>query len=242
MTALLYDGTYGGFLTGVFEAYRRGLVADCIIRSRSRGLPLCDCVFVETSDEYSQRVERKLFELDTARTVYKAWLTEEEGIEDDIFDCIRMAVSKNSSPWNDKTKKCVKRVCDAAGRVGFEVHRFQQFVRFSRVSADPEVFVADIDPLYDVLPMLGNHFSKRFSSQYFIIRDVKRQKALVWDMRQWYISYDSRIFDIPCVEDGGFGEMWKGYFNAVAIPWRKNKKLQAQFVPQRYRRYLTEFN
>ena len=90
--------------------------------------------------------------------------------------------------------------------------------------------------------MLGDHFSKRFPSQLFVIRDKKFKKSLVWDTAAWYITEDPKILAFSVCDMSGFGEMWKGYFNAVAIPWRKNKKLQASFVPLRYRKYLTEFN
>ena len=37
-----------------------------------------------------------------------------------------------------------------------------------------------------------------------------------------------------------FARMWSGYFKIIAIETRKNPKLQRQFMPQRYWKYITE--
>ena len=39
-----------------------------------------------------------------------------------------------------------------------------------------------------------------------------------------------------------FQNLWKTFFDSVAIKSRKNKKLQQQTVPLIYRTYMTEFN
>jgi probable DNA metabolism protein len=74
-----------------------------------------------------------------------------------------------------------------------------------------------------------------------LIRDRKRSETLVWDTENWHIT-ELPVFMRPALpKDSEFEELWKGYFKTAAIPWRVNKKLQRHFVPQRYRRYLTEF-
>lgn len=238
----LYDGTYEGYLSAVFNAYLMRCEGDCMIRRRDFGLPFGGYTEVETSPEYSQRVSKKLRKLEMDKVLYKAWLTAEDGIDDAILLCINRGIIRGCCVFGEKNISYVKWVCDAAGRTGTEVHRFQQFVRFVKASEEPAVYVADIEPAYDILPMLGDHFSKRFPSQLFVIRDKKFKKSLVWDTAAWYITEDPKILAFSVCDMSGFGEMWKGYFNAVAIPWRKNKKLQASFVPLRYRKYLTEFN
>lgn len=243
MTVFEYDGSYEGFLSAVFEAYLRACAGDCEIQRTGNlaGLALGGICSVVSDEKRAERVEKKLCSLSCGRVLYKAWLSGEENIENDMLACIRIALERGSAPWGMRTENCVSRVCGAAGRVGTEAHRYLQFVRFACVSEEPPVYAADIEPKYDILPMLGNHFSKRFSSQCFVIRDRSFNQTLVWDMRSWYISSDPELLRIPLHGDSEFQEMWKGYFRAVAIPWRRNKKLQAQFVPQRFRRYLTEF-
>ena len=238
----IYDGTYEGYLSAVFRAYLMRVEGDCMIRKKSFSLPLGRYTEVETSYEYSQRVAKKLLLLGMDKVLYKAWLTSEDGIDDAILLCINRAISCEYCVLNERNIPYVRWVCDAAVRTGAEAHRFMQFVRFVKASETPAVYVADIEPQYYILPMLGNHFSKRFPSQLFIIRDRKFGKSLLWDTSMWYITEDTGILELDVSDKSGFGEMWKGYFEAAAIPWRKNKKLQASFVPQRFRKYLTEFN
>lgn len=238
----LYDGTYEGYLSAVFKAYLMRCEGDSMIRKKSFGLPLGGYTEVETSLEYSRRVAKKLSQLEMDKVLYKAWLTSEDGIDDAILLCINRGIARGRSVFGEKNISYVKWVCDAADRTGTEAHRFQQFIRFVKVSESPAVYVADIEPGYDILPMLGNHFSKRFPSQLFVIRDQRFKKSLVWDTSMWYITEDPEILAFRLCDKSEFGKMWKGYFDAVAIPWRKNKKLQASFVPQRFRKYLTEFN
>jgi hypothetical protein len=38
-----------------------------------------------------------------------------------------------------------------------------------------------------------------------------------------------------------YQELWSKYFSHIGIAARENKKLQAHFVPQRYRHHLVEF-
>lgn len=238
----LYDGTYEGYLSAVFKAYLMRCESDCMIRRSGSNLILGGYTEVESSLEYSRRVSKKLELYGMDKVLYKAWLTSEDGIEDAILFCINRAIAHGACVLGEKNISFVKWVCDAANRTGTEAHRFQQFVRFMKVSESPAVYVADIEPQYDILPMLGNHFSKRFPSQLFVIRDMRFKKSLVWDTSIWYITEEPEILKLNLRDKSEFGNMWKGYFEVTAIPWRKNKKLQASFVPQRFRRYLTEFN
>ena len=242
MISLVYDGTYDGFLSAVFLAYARKIENSAMLYRESGGVPLGECVMVQTDAAHAERVQNRLCKLGISRHAYKAWLTGEDSIDDAVLALIRKAIADGKSPLGDRSVQCVKRVCEASDRVGLEVHRFQQFVRFMKVSEAPPVYVADIEPAYDILPMLGNHFFARFSSQFFIIRDLRFKKSLIWDRERWYISEDRAVLELKLRDRSEFGKLWKGYFDAVAIPWRRNKKLQAQFVPQRFRPHLTEFN
>nr|WP_315988235.1 DUF4130 domain-containing protein [Desulforamulus aquiferis] len=41
-------------------------------------------------------------------------------------------------------------------------------------------------------------------------------------------------------KDNFYQELWKEYFKSTAIQGRKNPKLQKQFMPTRYWKYLIE--
>ena len=39
----------------------------------------------------------------------------------------------------------------------------------------------------------------------------------------------------------GYRDLWKTFYQAIAIEERKNPKLQRNMMPLRYREYMTEF-
>jgi probable DNA metabolism protein len=51
-------------------------------------------------------------------------------------------------------------------------------------------------------------------------------------------------FDLPLLSDNEekFQKLWKLFFENVTIKKRKNLKLQQNFVPLLYRKYMTEFS
>jgi len=142
-------------------------------------------------------------------------------------------------------------VVKAAGRVGNEAHRYLQFVRFVKIAPNqpaltdgtetPGLYVADIEPEYDILPKIAGHFARRFQDQRFIIRDKTHAQALVYDTHSCQIVTFPELLDQPLPEDPQFASLWQHYFDSVAIPWRRNLKLQQHFVPLKYRRHMTEF-
>jgi len=125
-------------------------------------------------------------------------------------------------------------------RVMGERHRFLGLLRFSDVG---HCLYAAFEPENDILLALSDHFSDRFKNERFIIHDTKRHKAMICQFGEWVIT----DFDLkePIVYSDGellFQNLWRQYFTSVGIESRKNKKLQQQFVPLKYRKNIVEFN
>jgi probable DNA metabolism protein len=202
---------------------------------------------VENNSEHADRVEKKLKSLDVDETVYKAWLSKEDGIEDCILRYISTALKMRANPSGMLNDTAVKRTVFAARRVSNEAHRYLQFTRFVKVPYKKgdgtalSVYVADIEPQYDILHLIAGHFTRRFAGQHFLIRDEAHGQVLIWDTENWCITELPELLKPALPSSGEFEELWRAYFKTVAIPWRANKKLQQQFVPKKYRRYLTEF-
>ena len=249
----LYDGSYEGFLSAVFDAYAVRTADGALIRPVSDDMtfPLEDWRDVCCSAEKAERVTRKLRALDIAETVYDAWLSRDADIENNLLGVIALAIREGRSPMDRQYIDRVRAVTGAARRVRTEAHRFLQFVRFVKVEnrrpaltdgkEPPGLYVADIEPEYDILPRLAGHFSRRFQDQRFIIRDKVRNQALVYDTERCRIVTFPEIMAPPLPGDAQFERLWRRYFDSVAIPWRKNLKLQQHFIPKKYRRNMTEF-
>jgi len=66
-----------------------------------------------------------------------------------------------------------------ARAVGREAHRYKGLVRF-RELVDGSWYAA-IEPEHRILPLIAHHFTARFADQRWIIHDMRRDTALIFD-------------------------------------------------------------
>ena len=116
-----------------------------------------------------------------------------------------------------------------------------QFVRFSVMERG--VMYSEIAPDNDVLELVADHFSERFRNDPFIIHDTGRKKAVVAFEGKWYTTpFDGKDIPDESEDEKMYRRLWKHYFDNIAIKERTNRKCQSRFIPQRYRKNLTEMN
>jgi len=108
-------------------------------------------------------------------------------------------------------------------------------------------------PDHYILPLIADHFADRLAGERWIIHDRKRGLAVVYDghqtdkdpfcaQRKWYITDFSHNGQLPLTQrEQYYQELWQLYFDKISIESRRNPRLQAQFVPYRYRNDLVEF-
>jgi probable DNA metabolism protein len=95
-----------------------------------------------------------------------------------------------------------------------------------------------------------DHFKKRFSDQKWLIYDTKRNYGYYYDLQKITevtftdstINFETgRLQKEALAEDEiAFQKLWKIYFAEMTIKERINPKLQRQFMPKRYWKYLVE--
>ena len=243
MTELIYDNTWEGFLSAVFEAFaRKGACVSICAGRLAKEASLFPREEIRTDPEKARRVSAGMARLSrqTPERVYTVWLSEERGIDDTLASFLRIGFDEKIDPMGGSFHPAVEKVRGMEKKVGWEAHRMLQFVRF--LHTDEGIYVADIRPEYYVLPLIGAHFHGRFGDQRLLIRDVARRAVLVSDAKEWFIRVSPENEKLPPLpEDGQFEALWRGYFEAIANPARKNLKLQQNFVPLKYREFLTEF-
>lgn len=104
-----------------------------------------------------------------------------------------------------------------------------------------EILYARIEPDNDVIELAARHFSDRFRNERIIIHDVGRNKAVIAWHGRWIVSAFAPE-DVPAAtkEEREYRRLWKQYFDHIAIMERKNTRCQNNFIPDRYRKHLTE--
>ena len=117
------------------------------------------------------------------------------------------------------------------------------FVRFQLLSDG--IFYSSIEPDFNVLPLIKDHFKNRYADQQWIIYDIKRNYGLYYNITEVeQISLESSpkkgAENIFQEEEALYQELWKSYFKHTNIESRKNTDLHLRHVPKRYWKYLTE--
>ena len=140
----------------------------------------------------------------------------------------------------DRGEHCVEAVLKAAFKVYRETERLFGLLRFTPDSGG--VYTAYCAPDHFTLPFLAEHFAARFGSTPWAIVDEKRNVIL--SRRPGEEPRLHRRAAAEAAKAGAAADAWEGawrnYHRAVNIESRKNPRPQKQFMPERYRKYLTE--
>lgn len=251
MHTLLYDGSFEGFLCAVFDVYEyRYSDADIRTEKQFKG-NLFEAVHRVHSDEQrSARVRKGLqarLSKEASESLYRTFLSEEEGIEATLLAYIRYVFASTQSIETDYSHPAVLAVTQTARKVWREKHRMEAFVRFQK-TAD-SLYYALIEPTYNVLPLVATHFEKRYADQRWLIYDGARRYGIYYDgasVTEVEIAFREGTLngkDAGSVYDESeafYQQLWQQYFNSVNIAARKNTRLHLQHMPRRYWKHLTE--
>lgn len=252
MIRLIYDGSFEGFLTCVFELYERKLDTGRIVRESLYQPMLAEEILNITADKTkADRVwlglKRKVSE-ETLSNIYKTFLSEKPDMEDQVLGFIRYAL-KNAEAEKDFSNQATLYISQTAKIVHREKHRMEAFVRFQLMSDN--IYYAAIEPDFNVLSLIVKHFKDRYADQHWIIYDRKRQYGIqyscetskVTEIQLELTEETDRPFlseSVVAEEEPHYQQLWQQYFSSVNISPRKNTKLHVRHVPLRYWRYLTE--
>lgn len=247
---LIYDGSFNGFLTAVFNGFEQKLPYADIQRQGQlqRGL-FADTETIFTNLEKAQRVWNGIRnKSNTAiKNIYFAYLSEQHRIEPKLYQYIRLLMESKSNRASDFSEDAVLKISQLAHKVGREKHRMEAFVRF-QLTKD-EVYFSVVEPDYDVLPLISKHFRNRYADQQWIIYDLKRNYGLYYDLNGVEIisldlkdNYANSIQKSSVFTDTEheYQDLWQNYFQSTTIKSRINPKLHTQHVPKRYWKYLSE--
>lgn len=250
MKTLIYDGSFNGFLTTVYKAFDEKIEVADIQKNAiaQRGL-FSDTETVFTQMDKAKRVWSGIQKKGNAsiKNIYFAFLSENKGIELLLYRYILKLFSRTEMLHLNFTDNTVLKISQLAKSVGREKHRMEAFVRF-QLTKD-EIYFANIEPDFDVLPLISKHFRSRYADQQWIIYDVKRKYGIYYNLESVeIISLDLkdiytnsvRKSDVFSSEEYNYQDLWNNYFKSTNIKSRINMKLHTQHVPKRYWKYLSE--
>ncbi|AKP52271.1 TIGR03915 family putative DNA repair protein [Cyclobacterium amurskyense] len=248
---LVYDGSFDGFLTCVFQVYDLKLKQVIIQKDSESQASLFGKQNVVAADPVkADRVWKGLGKKTSNAgrlRIYYGFLSEKQWVENLLLRYIQYIFESSLPVDSDFSNPDVLELSKVAKSVGREKHRMEAFVRF-RLTKDG-LYFATIEPDFDVLPLISKHFKSRYADQKWVIYDLKRNYGLYYDLDRVEIinltlpeGFDASKTspDYFAVEEIEFQTLWKDYFESTNIPSRKNIKLHVRHVPKRYWKYLSE--
>lgn len=253
MTQFIYDGSYTGLFTAVFEVYERKCKDASVIKQQN----LEALVFDENMEVYTDRAKaervlkalRKKVSPECYANIYSCYLSEQKGIENTILQFVQYVFANKQNIEDNYGHAAVLDIAQTARKVGREKHRFEAFIRFENIGNT--MFYAPIDPDYNVLPLIVPHFKRRYAGQDWIIYDTKRKYGVHYDQQSEQVNEAVIDFTIDRTDlaptgisfdpdEALYQDLWKNYFKSTNIPVRRNMKLHLKHVPKRYWKYLVE--
>lgn len=240
------EDTVDGIFTAVYKAWEIGTAKTSIeIRGLKTMTLFAEYIDVDTDMELASKVassiNRKLSQ-EVYFYVYRAALSNHIEKAQYIYEFLIKAFRTGKDIMNHLQDESVMKVFELSRKVGFEIHRYYGFVRF--VELENGVLSARINPLANVVPILAEHFSDRLHNENWIILDTTRNLAAVHRAGVGFVlTYDIsekelNLFSHKSENEEKYQLLWKRFFDTIAIQERKNKKLQQQMMPLRYRKYM----
>lgn len=239
MKIFICDGTPACFFTAVFDAYNE---KNCVITSdREIQLSLdSETVTVVTDGTKSARVQKGIYECDSEALddVLLVLRSCDSLKEQTAFEYIKLLL---------KSKKPVKKAFnlpeviefnDILHKVTGETHRLKGFLRFME-SADGALY-APYSPDNDITELLMPHFAERFKAERFVIHDLKRKIAGMYNGHEWIMGYVGEAEIYLSEYERAFENLWKKYYKSVTIKERPHEKQMKGYMPVRYWKFLPE--
>ena len=243
---MVYDGSWDGFLSAVFEAYDRKLTKVSI----SKSVDFQPGIFGDSIEVFSDATKanrvwlglQKKLSVKALNDIYSSFLSGLAEMDNHLLHYIQFALTTIGAELAFG-EACILRVSQVSKMVHREKHRMEAFIRF-QLTRD-NIYYAVIEPDYNVIPLLISHFKNRYADQNWLIYDLRRDYGIFYNLK----TVEEVTLTENTIESGQsmfsdtevlYQTLWKDYFKSVNITERKNTKLHLHHVPKRYWKHLTE--
>ena len=233
-----YDGSYEAFLTAFVAAFRD---PEAQIASSDRQLLLGQkTVYIAADPAVATRAESRLASFDRAapqklRYLLRSGCTGRDGV---IFRYFRFLAEQKRPVDQMLAEDCVREAMEMKERIGRELDRMHGFVRFME-SASGALY-APVSPDHDICDLLASYFEKRLPAYPFVIHDLGRKKAAVYDGTTLFLAPLDRADLLLSADETAWQALWRQYCKSVNIPSRERLKQMRGYMPVRYWKHLTE--
>jgi len=239
----IYDGTFDGFLSAVFDAYSQRINPSNIVSSLSEMQITLNAqyYYAETTNEKADRLMTGMNKISgqLSNQVILAFLSYMPGKEMVIYRYIAMAFRIKKNIFLKLDDDIVRKMLDMCGQTDLEKQKWKGFLRFSVM--ENNVYYAEMSPKNNVLTLVMPHFCRRFNTKPFLIHDITYKQVGLYDKQEWHLLHSEGL-TLPDLhsDESKYRYMWKLFYDTTAVEGRKNHKRRRQVMPERYRKHITE--
>ena len=233
-----FDGTKYGFLTVLLFAFRD---PSAILTSGQAQIPLgMATIDVPTDLTRAQKAEERLLSFDPdcmfdLDRLLRCGMDDNEQV---AFRYFRLLAQKKRPVCKRLANPDVFTAVEYIKKVGHEIHKMHGFIRF--METESGALYAPFSPDNDICDLLVPHFRARLPQFPFVLHDVKRQKAAVYDGKDTFVAPLAQAEILLAADENDWQNLWKEYYGAVNIPCRERLKQMRGYMPKRYWKFLPE--
>ncbi|MGE5474426.1 MAG: TIGR03915 family putative DNA repair protein [Ignavibacteriales bacterium] len=239
----IYDGSFEGLLTAIYEAYYTNEKPDFILlKANYQENLLAKKIVIQADCSKADKVYASIankISYNALRKVYYVFASEIPEAGTMIYQYLKLGWKMGKEVDLHLSEQKVLDVHTVSKKVSREKDRMLGLIRFRKIKGN--IYYAPIEPDYNIVGLIASHFVRRFNDQYFIIHDVRRSIAVVYNKSEWIISeFISNQAVALDNDESNIQNLWKQFFESIAIKDRINPKLQKQYMPKRYWKHLIE--
>jgi len=236
-----------GILTAIYDAWADPVPnkeIEITLDSIEQMDMFMDCQRVIPSYERAMKVVetiQKRLGFQSYKMIEGALLASAKDKAQALFCMLQYAFKRNTDITNDLNNVYVMRIFELNRKSRYEAHLLTGFVRFDKLPNG--VYFSTIGPVNDCLPLIADHFSERLNTEPLLIYDEKRERSVVYAPgNPWYfVEGKVTLPEKELLVQDQYKDLWKTYFDTMAIKERLNPICQRTHCPLHFRSYMTEF-
>ena len=240
-----YDGSYHGLLCCVAQSFFDKAIPAGIELLDEPQATLFGIRVIDSDEKLAVRVERSIREKisgEALSTVRNGYLTCMEQKELRLLRFILLGYKHGAKVTAMSLNEDVHAIDKALLYLKNEAHYHVEFLRFE----DCGGFLAGmITPNNLVLPLIVEHFCQRLNTENFMIFDKNHGMGFMHQtgaqpVREFFYAQNVDL-PLPDENEKRYQELWRLFYDTIAVEGRINPKLRRGNMPMRYWQNMTEF-
>lgn len=250
MTIFLCKNGFDGILCGVYDAYASKIgLGECRLEMEEEYETVLFAIYQEVpliawkAEKVAAKIKSLMSE-DAYVLLYRASLHRSPERADWILRFIELGLQYGRKVTCMLQEPAVYEIFQMDRYVGREAHLQREFARFECLSNG--IYYGKVGPENQILELVAEHFADRFPDMNWVLYDEKHNSAAVHGSNgRWVIRKNVEKEEMERLlesrEHDSYTDMWKVFFETIAIEERRNYRCQRNLLPLRYRKYMTEF-